>query len=49
MALHFSFRGVPIKPITFPDAGAHFVQTLRLPGVRQTHLLDTAPLRRNVQ
>lgn len=35
--------------LTLPDVAAHCLgQTLRLPGVRLTHLLDTAPLQRTV-
>lgn len=36
--------------IAFPSVAARFAgQTLRLPGVRLSHLLDTAPLRRTAQ
>ena len=36
--------------VTFPRAAAEFVgQSLGLPGVKLTHLLDTAPLRRKAR
>ena len=36
--------------LSFPCVAAHFVgQLVRLPGVRFTHLLDTAPLRRKAE
>jgi NTE family protein len=50
------WRGLSVSEVyrspvmTFPSVAARFAgQTLRLPGVRLSHLLDTAPLHRSTQ